>query len=231
MSALHDPTHPEIRPLRCLIALTGAAGAGKDTCARLLEPLGFRALAFADPLRAEVHAAFGIDPVALTHTYQKEQPITQLAIHRCTDGAFVSAMYLEGHDLEAPRSPRWILQRWGTEYRRKQAPNYWTNKLLHRVIDDRANGHGAHVITDLRFENEADTVRSLAGRVLRVYRPDAPQLRADTGAHASEHAQITEHAVVHNCGNLEHLHEELMRVITTVGVWSFPSGHVGWVRA
>jgi hypothetical protein len=219
MSPAAPPVLP-LRPLRCVIGLTGAAGAGKDTCAALLAPLGFRALAFADPLRAEIQAAFGIDPSLFTDPDVKEQSIQQLAICRSADAGFVSAMFLLGHDLDAPRSPRWVMQRWGTEYRRTQDSGYWTRKLIDRVIDDRQSGFGIHVITDVRLPNEADTVNGLAGKVLRVHRPLTTRLDSDTRGHASESAYIPEHAVIHNDGNLDHLRNELLRVVPAIGVWT-----------
>lgn len=57
------PTTPPVkRPaLHHLIALTGHAGAGKDTTADLLVAhAGFRRLAFADALRGEVSNAFSV---------------------------------------------------------------------------------------------------------------------------------------------------------------------------
>lgn len=221
--SLRTATSPLTRPLRCVIGLTGAAGAGKDTCGELLKPLGFRTLAFADPLRAEVHLAFNIDPSVFAHPDVKEQNLAQLAIWRSTDSAFVNAMLLLGHDVDLPRSPRWIMQRWGTEYRRTQNPGYWIRRLVNRIINDRQQGFGAHVITDVRLPNEADAVRALQGRIFRVHRPLVARLQADTRTHESERAPVTDDGVVHNDGGLDHLRSELFHLVVGVGVWSQPT--------
>lgn len=164
---------------RLILGLTGRAGAGKDTVADVLcEAHQFYRFAFADPLRAEVVDAFKIDP-GLFLPPHKEQRIDALAIDRSADRDFVIAMSKRGKSMTAPRSPREIMQWWGTEYRREQQPHYWTRKAGDALHDAMRRGFRRIVITDVRFENEAAFVRYHGGKMWRVKRA------------TSEHAKLT----------------------------------------
>jgi hypothetical protein len=127
------PTTPPVkRPaLHHLIALTGHAGAGKDTTADLLVALGrFRKLAFADALRGEVSNAFSVSLDDLNAPHLKNVATVALRM-RLAPRDFLAAVALSlsaaspNHRtplsdewLDEPRSPRQIMQWWGTEYRR-----------------------------------------------------------------------------------------------------------------
>src|SRR5574337_47019 len=203
-----------------LIALTGFAGTGKDTVADLLAAhLGFEKHAFADPLRNEVAQGFCIEPIYLAHPSTKNLPIAALAM-RNAPRDFLAAVALElgaehrspdgriAHEwLDAPRSPRQILQWWGTEYRRGQAPNYWTRIMTERVTQLRRLQHDRLVITDLRFANEAETVRSLSGQVWRISRPGIDAATTPEGAHASatDGAAFAPDVVINNRHDIAHL--------------------------
>jgi hypothetical protein len=199
-----------------LVGFSGRAGAGKDTCAELLVRNGFRAVAFADALRQEVAESWRIDSRMLTDRSTKEWAIPALAVANCSEPTFIIAMELLGHDLQAPRSARWILQRWGTEYRRAVDSGYWVARGLQRIGRLRASGCHRICITDVRFANEAETVQSLGGEVVQVARPDLPALEVEAASHASEQA-LKCSAVVHNDGDREHLYAELLRVLDALG--------------
>lgn len=208
-----------------LLGFTGRAGAGKDTCAQLLAQHGFAAIAFADALRAEVAEAWRIDPRMLTDRDTKEWPIEALSVSRCADRRFINALVdIEGgmpaDEFDAPRSPRWVMQRWGTAYRRAQDPRYWLDIVARWVGHQRDEARQAHrpallCITDVRMPNEAALVRALGGTVVQVHRPDLPPMATDTAGHASEQLPPATHEV-HNDGDLQHLHAELARVIGLV---------------
>lgn len=174
-----------------IIALTGLAGAGKDTTADVLVNYArFTKLAFADPLRAEVAAAFDIEARTgiLEDRATKEQPHDALALRHCRNFCFIGAVAIATHAtvnsqwLDQPRSPRQILQWWGTEYRRAEDPQYWIKAMASRINVRREGGHQRFVLTDCRFPNELAYVRSAGGKLWRVLRPG---LAAVEGAHAS----------------------------------------------
>jgi hypothetical protein len=192
----------ETRRARKIIGLTGAKGAGKDTAAAaLVEQLGFRRIAFADALYLEVADAFGVTVPHLANRDTKETPLPELAIDRCADRLFIEALRATAVDcgvpldMDCPRSPRWILQRWGTEYRRQYCHDdaYWLDQVQ-RVID--TNPARDFVVTDVRYLNEAQFIRRAGehrcSRLVRVRRALLATLGAcdqpanDTAAHRSE---------------------------------------------
>ncbi len=204
-----------------LVALTGLAGSGKDTVADVLvQHHGFIKLAFAEALRAEVSAAFSFDLAHLTQRETKEHPISALALDRCLDPGFLirmqDALLTLGHinnreDIRelapvfsAPRSPRQILQWWGTEYRRAQDPDYWITRTHQAIAILVECGRDRFVLSDCRFENEAALVRRLQGSIWQVVRPGiAPVL----GAHVSETEgnQFLPQVLLDNTGDIRHL--------------------------
>lgn len=84
--------------------------------------------------------------------------------------------------FEAPK-PRSLLQWWGTEYRRSKDPEYWV-KRLKKTLDD----HKPEValVTDVRFPNEVEGIKSWGGFVVNVLRTSAPDVVVHE--HASESA-------------------------------------------
>ena len=197
-----------------LIGLTGPAGCGKDTVADLLTThAGFYKMAFADSLRSEVCNAFYVTPVCLTQRETKEHPISCLALAKCTDQAFVDRMVVlhqaGGNPINpnAPRSPRQIMQWWGTDYRRSANPGYWVKKSadrIHQLLTQRIANR--IVITDLRFDNEADLVTRHGGLIWRVTRPGC---EVAPGAHVSEVTgeAFAPGAVLHNEHDIKHLQQ------------------------
>lgn len=204
-----------------IIGLTGHAGAGKDTVASIILDTytgNGGAIGFADALRQEVCFAFDVYMHTLTCRETKETPHPDLALHRCCDDRFVKRMtehYTSGLreggivgevlDLSAPRSPRQIMQWWGTEYRRHTSPGYWLDKMRNHI----ARGFGMHqagliVITDVRFADEAALVRELGGKLIQITRPGTGD---GAGKHESETAgtEFAPDAVIHNSGTLQDL--------------------------
>ena len=157
-----------------LIALCGAAGAGKDTVADMLPA---RKLAFADTLYAEVAAAWGVEQHVLRCRETKETPQHTLSVSVCGDVDFKRFMLgriPNWADRLKARSPRQILQWWG-DYRRAQDPDYFVNEARVRVME--MYSPSTHwdvtefVITDVRFPNEAAMVRQLGGQIWQIRRP------------------------------------------------------------
>ena len=212
-----------------LIGLTGPAGSGKDTVADLLQThAGFHRLAFADALRNEVCDAFSVSLSHLTQRETKEHPISALALSKCIDLSFVARMLVQhstqGNPINpnAPRSPRQIMQWWGTDYRRAQSADYWTNKTalhIYQLMEQRI----AHriVVTDLRFDNEADLITRFGGLIWRVTRPGCD---VAPGAHISETTgeAFAPDAVLHNSHDIKHLQQLVLGEF-----WAHDAGLLG----
>lgn len=203
-----------------IVALTGRPGAGKDSVGKVLAAAGWNTCAFADALRVEVCAVWrGLDWRLLVERQHKESPTPQLAAGQADHAGWLHWCVMQGHSLQAPRSPRWVMQQWGT-FRRGQRADYWVRQLRAHVdslqLQARHHGHPMRLaITDLRMINEADAVREWGGHIVRVHRPDLRAMPAETAAHESEReaASITECAVVHNAGDLTELPAEVWRVV------------------
>ena len=149
----------------CLVAFCGPIGVGKSTLAHeLADSTGGKVLSFADPLRAMVSQIVG-------KRYLSSDMF---------DG-------VRGKDVEIPwlsggMTGRKLLQLCGTEFGREMIdPNIWvkiTENKLGNYVD-------THVfIDDLRFDNEAEMVRSMGGFVVEVERDGACNLGKDS--HVSE---------------------------------------------
>lgn len=160
-----------------LIGLTGPAGSGKDTVADYLcAAHGFSRYAYADPLRLEIAAAFCINVDLLLDRERKEKPTDLLALECCSDPFFLASIndkrWIQ-HSITLPRSPRWIMQAWGTDYRRQHnGQDYWIRQAENAIADMDRAGITRVVITDVRFEDEAEFVRSKGGQVWLLHRPD-----------------------------------------------------------
>lgn len=186
-----------------VVGLVGLRGSGKDTAAQVLLEKGWRRTAFADALYLEVASAFGVTVEFLQRRDTKETPLPELALVNCTDLMYVGAflayederLAAAGADiprlaqLTQPRSPREILQVWGTEYRRKlYNDDYWRDQVR-QVIQ--ANPHVNFVVTDVRFPDEAKLIEdALSGRLGRVVRPGLPGADDKNLLHSSEVAML-----------------------------------------
>ncbi len=213
-----------------VIGLAGPAGSGKDTAADLLiTHCGFVKTAFADALRCEVADAFGIEPLYLIRRETKEHPMSSLALSKCRADGFVGRMLINHHaqgvalDLDAPRSPRQIMQWWGTDYRRAQAPDYWIRQTSARISYTIGAHHLSNrfIITDCRFQDEVTMVRNHGGLIWQIKRPgcDVPD-----GSHVSETTgeAFKPDAVIDNSAGIEELQE---RVLGTF--WAYDAGLAG----
>jgi adenylate kinase family enzyme len=181
---MSSPSLPSLQ----IIGLTGLAGSGKDTVADILvSHLGFVKLAFADGLRHEIRQAFGVSPDTFTDRETKELPTNRLALKFCKKSEFIlylnsqkllkteskellghtgqviaaTGLYITEAEMLAYRSPRQIMQWWGTEYRRSQDPSYWL-KSMGRAIANMSMFSNRIVITDTRFDNEAEFLKELS---------------------------------------------------------------------
>jgi hypothetical protein len=167
-----------------LIGLAGPAGVGKDTIADyLVERYNFTKFSFSDALYEEVATAFGMDKAALYERGTKEQETPALQYWTCRDKTFQNLMFhlLGDEDVTYPMdkwlSPRWVLQRWGTDYRRKQDSEYWIKKsmlfveaYLRNMTENPDVQRGGLVNCSVRFENERAFVKQFNGEVWHVRR-------------------------------------------------------------
>jgi dephospho-CoA kinase len=143
-----------------LIGLVGKKRVGKDTAADiLLQELGPIAtkVAFADPLKDAVAALFGYTAwYDMERELGKEDPIP----------------WLGGITL------RRIYQTLGTEWARKMVhPEIWVKLMDRRIFKLQEQGYRVVVITDIRFDNEAEYLRSKFGSLIHIERPEPKEMK------------------------------------------------------
>lgn len=160
-------------------------GQGKDTVADYLAAKGFVRVAFADNLKLETAEAYGTTMARLNERDLKETPQDYLALKNCKNQEFVEcalrylgvvAQYgsvsaipadVLAAELEAPRSPRWATQLWGTQYRREMySDDYWVTTGVQQV-----SGPGDYIVTDVRMPNEPVAMEKQGALIVRIIRP------------------------------------------------------------
>jgi hypothetical protein len=201
-----------------IIGLYGNRGAGKDAVGDVLAGVGFVKIAFADALREEVAEAFDVPATSLTDRSTKETPQAALKLCCCKNMDFRNLF--DDHIL--PRSPREIMQKWGTEYRRAGDASYWRRQVHAKIALHRSGLFGLvdAVIPDVRYQSEYDfVIGGLGGLMIRVTRPevdsaeDALREAGDpTALHASARALDGFHFddEVDNGGTLNGLKEAVL---------------------
>jgi len=151
---METPVKKKRKTKGIVVGLVGKAGSGKDTVFSLLQAMV--------PDKEFVRLAFGDEvkkEVADRH---------QIPVEAVEDNKEVF---------------RIILQKWGTEYRRKQNEKYWIDKLRTEVSFLRDNVDVV-VITDVRFLNEVDYVKKeCKGFIIKVIGDERRMLKSD---HRSE---------------------------------------------
>jgi hypothetical protein len=155
-----------------IIGITGRKGSGKSTFAKELgKSFAFHVpLAFADPIRSIALAVFGSE-------YKTQE-----------SKALVDAFWQErlGDEWSTGRA---ILQRLGTDvFRNGINKNIWLWAMERRLMALMARVHANHplplvTVDDVRFANEAEMIRNLGGRIIRMVNTNLPP---NTDQHESE---------------------------------------------
>lgn len=159
-----------------LIGLTGPAGSGKSTVAKILSvDYGYARRPFAYHLKAMI-GELGVPAEILDGDSEaKSKPLPQLGGH----------------------STRYALQCLGTEWGREcMGQDFWVKIWLNGLEDIK---HNSVVADDVRFANEAYAIQSRGGVIIEVRRELVHELNADEKLHASEQRTgIEPDYVLHN---------------------------------
>lgn len=170
--------HPP-RPHRThgvLVGLSGRPRAGKDTAAEhLVASHGFVRVAFADPLRHFVYGLLEIEK-NLSWDSIKDDPRPELG----------------------GKTPREAMQTLGTEWGRNMIhKDLWLDTAKRKVKKYLESGISV-VVSDVRFDNEAEMVRELGGKVLRIVRPDHEITTSTHVAEAGIKPDLVDHIVLND---------------------------------
>lgn len=181
-----------------IVGLSGYARSGKDEAAKVLvENHGFTRIAFADKLRDFLYALNPlINPTPERYFTNPKQPV------RLRDVIGDDRIGWEGYkETIYSDEIRGLLQRLGTEAGREVLwDSIWIDAAFHGL-----NPAGNYVVTDCRFPNEAEAVRSRNGAVVRITRSGV----GPANGHASE-TSLDDYEFdyrIDNSGTLEEYHQ------------------------
>jgi predicted phosphohydrolase len=108
---------------------------------------------------------------------------------------------------------RTILQWWGTDFRRAGNSNYWVykmDKLLASLYSEEKAA--VIIITDVRFQNEYDYIKSINGILIRVSRP---LVHDDTHLSETDLDKVHEwDSIILNTGTIKDLKKHVEELIT-----------------
>lgn len=182
--------------MKSLVGLTGVARSGKDTFSQMLQELTeFETYAFASPLKRIVNSIFKWDErhsdgelkeVVSLYRIENWRDILILEcrevfgkhIEKVEDSDLCYRFYMacifdflqsENEHTEVANvriSPRQAYQRFGTEFGRSINSNIWL-VLANEKYESVDKGL---IITDVRFDNEAEFIRSKRGHVVKLTR-------------------------------------------------------------
>jgi len=178
-----------------IIGLTGYAQSGKDTVAKILvNQYGFIRVAFADKIRE-----FLYETNPMFDSIVGEPMFIKARVDR------------DGWD-EAKKSPhiRRLLQNTGVAARKVFGETFWVDQVLNNL--DPADNI---VITDVRFVNEADSIKLLCrftnqdGQIWRVKRPGVEAVNGHVSEHEMDGYKVDQ--IFANSGSLEDL-EAMIKV-------------------
>lgn len=180
------------------IALMGKARSGKDEVGkRLVSAFSFTRVAFADPLKG---MALSLDPIVSGEPGNYGFLPTRLS-------DVIRRYGWEGAKDRTPEIRR-VLQRLGHSVRAND-PDYWVNIAMDKV-DVADTWNLPVVVTDVRYPNEAETLRARGFLLVRMTRPYAGAPATDVGnaAHVSETAldDYPADVTLANVGTLPELH-------------------------
>lgn len=172
-----------------IIGLHGLPRSGKDTIALwLVQQHGYTQVAFAKPLKEAA-------AVLLNRPFSE-----------CNGD--------NGFDREAVMpewgfSMRWFLQVFGTEcVRDRIAVDFWTRRMRSHLFELKDRDPDCKVvITDVRFQNECDSLRDIGADIVGVVRPGC-----NSSAHSSD-ALLQVDWTIQNMGSVGDLWRNLNRFI------------------
>lgn len=205
---------------KMILGISGPAGSGKDTLANLLSHEHFRTVALADPLKRMARDAFGFTYGQLwgvsrlrnepDKRFQREHgPWSE--DDRCLCCNMPAELDRSEEGGPCYLTPRFALQRLGTEFGRTCYPNVWVDiamrtakQLLETPLVYYSAPRGLELvqpseiqfivngvtIPDVRHRNEIEAIRAGGGKVIRIVRPGAG-LQGATGKHTSETEQAS----------------------------------------
>ena len=174
-----------------LIGLVGLAGCGKDTLASQIEPDGWTRIAFADAL--------------------KDMCVEYLGLSK--DDAYTQEGKMRFNEFWGMTN-REILQKVGTEaFRNGFHKDTWV-KIAELKVKRLLSEGKKVVVTDCRFDNEAEMIIRLGGVVVQIVRSELKSvLSKEEQSHASERGVDVKYVgfAVANDGTIEEIRDNFYK--------------------
>lgn len=176
-----------------IIGIAGEKRHGKDSVADFI-PHPKRIVKLAEPVKEIARLVYGLTEAQVDGNEQdKETVIPEWGV-----------------------SPRQIMQKIGTEMGRGIHPDTWI-RLLRKRIDDFLSWIKINpgdppiifVVSDVRFPNEAEAIRSWGGSIWRVLRPGLPSSGVDPHPSETSIKTIRPDLTIINDGTLAQLKEKV----------------------
>lgn len=207
-----------------IIGITGLSNSGKDTVgAYLIKEHNFSRRAFADPGKKHIAEALDIplweienwkndDTVFVTvgNKNEPKQEVTEFIKANMPSGFGAGFQFVPPNHMWSPireQTFREFTQSFFESAKKVFGEDVWVNRTL--PVGGFYDGQ-AIVVTDVRFQNEAERIKELDGFIIKVERPDIEQ-----GHHRSETEQllITPHYRLVNDSTVEKLYIEVERML------------------
>jgi len=171
---------------KLLIGFTGEARSGKDTAAAQLKSIhGFMLYAFAQPIKLACREIFGWG----------EQHVNG-DLKEITDPLFNI-------------SPREAMQTLGTQWGREMInQEIWLQRAKHEMMTNKLLA-----VTDVRFNNEAELIKSRGGIIIKISRNDKAQVLSHKSESGISSNLIDFH--IDNNGSIIELNNKIDKVINS----------------
>lgn len=190
--------HNENRLIRkCqFIGLHGFARAGKDEIAKILKDFNYNRIGLADPIRESLYI---LNPwVKVGYGFAKLQSLVDE----------------KGWETLKESEPevRGLLQRFGTEVGRNLlGSNVWITIANQKI---KKNDYSHVVISDIRFENEVEWLKSNKGILIKVKRPNVNSVNS----HISDKGIDDDMCdfIINNDGTLDDLKNQVINVLEQI---------------
>jgi len=148
-----------------LIGIMGLQGSGKDTVAHKIiyadNGNNWKKIAFADSLKDAIAALFGWNRPLLEGDSPESREWREKV-----DSYWSRELGIEDF------TPRMALQMIGTEVIRNHFnENFWVKAVKRKILNTTSH----IIITDVRFKNEAELIKSMGGKIIHVIRGGLPE--------------------------------------------------------
>jgi hypothetical protein len=170
-----------------IYGIAGAKQHGKDTLANYIKQYNdkFEIVHFADELKRLVCIIFDLELAQLNEPFLKEKLFNNPVVM----DKFLDLMKSEtGLDIKPQNkianTPREVMQFFGTEYVRSEQDDYWIDFVKRKIENSTEKNF---LISDVRYPNEANVLRQLGGKIIKVIRIDMSQ---NPDSHASERPDL-----------------------------------------